>query len=344
MSNKGVFNFNNFDFLRLLLSSLVIFSHSFPLSGNIEFLSGLTGGQGNFGEIAVNSFFIISGFLIIKSLQRSKSIGEYLFKRLLRIFPGLLALLIFTVFILWLFFGDDRLYGVSGAFYYVFRNMSLYYLQYSIGDIFAGNPYPAVINGSLWSLAYEFTMYLFLALLFPIRNKRLLLLGILVSVFLGVYYIYHFNPIFLQGVFGQIYLESKLVYRLSAYFIAGSILSIVDLGFLDKKGTVPLLLLLIVMTFVFQVYDIFSFLLLPPFVLLIGKAYYPVLSYIPNRTGDISYGIYIYGFLVQQLFQHFFALGPYSLFILSLAVTFALAYFSWRYVEKPFLSLKLILK
>lgn len=90
---------NNFDFLRLIFSSLVICSHSYPLTGNPEILGAATQQQ-TLGGIAIDSFFIMSGYLIFISLQNSKSGVNYLWKRFLRLFPGLFILLIITLLIL----------------------------------------------------------------------------------------------------------------------------------------------------------------------------------------------------------------------------------------------------
>src|ERR1700687_2059412 len=87
-------HFNNFNALRLVLAVLVIVSHAFPLSyGNAdrEPIVRLTGGLEAFGSVAVDLFFLISGMLITASWLRSKSMQSYLFKRLLRIYPGFLV-------------------------------------------------------------------------------------------------------------------------------------------------------------------------------------------------------------------------------------------------------------
>ena len=85
---------NNLDFVRLSLAVLVIFSHSFPLGNRTEHLEPvvrLTHGQSTAGVIAVDAFFIISGFLITNSFLRSRSVWDYFRKRIARIYPGFLA-------------------------------------------------------------------------------------------------------------------------------------------------------------------------------------------------------------------------------------------------------------
>lgn len=70
---------NNFDFLRLLFASAVVITHSYPLSGMLEsdILSRMTSGQISFAYLGVKGFFIISGFLIFKSLLRCDNLLDF---------------------------------------------------------------------------------------------------------------------------------------------------------------------------------------------------------------------------------------------------------------------------
>src|SRR5258708_24195014 len=83
---------NNFGFLRLLLATLVIVSHSAEIiDGNRsrEVLTNLFGIL-TCGELSVDACFLISGYLIVQSFEASHSIGKYLEKRVRRICPGFL--------------------------------------------------------------------------------------------------------------------------------------------------------------------------------------------------------------------------------------------------------------
>jgi peptidoglycan/LPS O-acetylase OafA/YrhL len=173
---------NNFDLIRLFAAALVVFSHSCILTdGNYshEPLSILTGGSYALGRIAVDIFFVISGFLITMSFESTNSLPNFLWKRCLRIFPALIVLLFLTTFIigpiatalpLHEYFSRDDTYAYL-------TNVRLFRLQYSLPRVFENNPYPNAVNGSLWTLAYEFVCYLLVAILgvLGILKKRKLI-------------------------------------------------------------------------------------------------------------------------------------------------------------------------
>ena len=116
---------NNFNLLRFVAAFLVLISHSFPLatgSGTSEPLKTALGIE--FGHIAVDVFFITSGFLITGSLIRSKSAYKYIAARALRIYPALLIAVLFTVFILGPLITQVTLaeYFSKQTFIYFFKN------------------------------------------------------------------------------------------------------------------------------------------------------------------------------------------------------------------------------
>lgn len=60
-----------------------------------------------------------------------------------------------------------------------------------------------------------------------------------------------------------------------------------------------------------------------------------------DRYGDISYGVYIYAFPVQQLVIYYQpGVHPLTVLVISLPLTIGLAALSWRWIERPMLGLK----
>lgn len=291
------------------------------------------------GGLSVDIFFVISGYLIMNSLKYSRSPQNYIWKRLLRLFPALILLLLLTlIWVVFIYTGDNILKEKS-FWSYIPNNLSLFNLQYSINGVFDSNPYPKAINGSLWSLCYEFTMYLFIFLFFPFKNKKILPILVFCAFILSLYCLF-FRPNFLSNIYFSLQLIPKNLYKLSTLFIAGSFLSFINLEKINISIIKILLCILILASIYFNIYNYSVFFLLPLLTILIGLSYSETLNFIPNKIGDISYGMYIYGFPVQQSLMHFFDLSPLFLMILSLPITAMFAYFSWITIEKRAMSFK----
>jgi peptidoglycan/LPS O-acetylase OafA/YrhL len=330
---------NNFDFLRLLFSSLVIISHAYPLSGRPEILEVLTGKQLTFGSLAVDVFFVMSGYLIFSSLKFSKSVQNYLWKRVLRLFPALIVLLIFTLLVLPFFYSGANILQEKTYLTYLPNTLSLYKVQHLVDNVFMQNAYAKTINGSLWSLSYEFTMYLFIAMLFGFRTSKVAYI-LLFGCFFTAYLLYNLKPDFLFDILKYGYITSAELYRLAAYFIMGSLLTFVDLKPLNNNYIRLGLFILLCLSLYFSIYKFAAPIFLPFLIISSALAYSKILNYVPSKIGDISYGVYIYGFLVQQMLISLFDLPLAIFMLLSLLVTYILSFFSWHLVEKKCLKYK----
>jgi len=151
--------FNNiFDFLRLVFASMVIITHSYYIVGVDEhdWLFQITNRQVKFSTLAVNAFFIISGYLVTKSLFKSSSLKEYFIKRALRIIPAYWFVIILSLFLLSLIssipFSD--IISQSETKTYLINNL-FFRIQYTLNGILNGK----TINGSLWTIPYELFFY-----------------------------------------------------------------------------------------------------------------------------------------------------------------------------------------
>ena len=162
---------NSLNFLRLVLASFVILSHTpYIVMGAKVDTHPLLHEFYVFGDFAVNAFFCISGFLIAHSAYRSGA-GSYLMKRVLRIFPGFWASLLFVVAIggpLSILTGHAATgWNWADAISYIRRNYDLMALQYPLFGGPANVPFDSPSwNGSVWTLEYEFFCYLLLLPLF----------------------------------------------------------------------------------------------------------------------------------------------------------------------------------
>lgn len=338
---------NNFDFLRFVFAIFVVVSHSFPLSGsheNAQWIYQFTNGQIVLASIGLNGFFVISGFFIFQSLQRSKSISNYLRKRFLRLFPGLLVLLTLTLIIVPFIYNSKIPFFSNKEFYtYLPNNLVLYGFQSGIKGVFDTNSYHS-INGSLWTLRYEFSLYIALTFLFFIKNKKYLIRIILLLSFLVLFFV---NNFYLERFAGSSVLgmQGYHILNFTAFFVAGSLLSSLGFNLVQNRNTpffvysIIFSLIILILSIYFNYYSNLKHIIFPIVILLIGYIQIPVISNF-SKIGDMSYGIYIYGFPVAQTLMFFFNLTTFQLMMLSLVISILFGYYSWHLIEKKALRYK----
>lgn len=330
---------NNFDFLRLVFASFVVITHSYPVTGQQEcdWVCRISNNQASFSHLGVNGFFVLSGYLIWQSLERSKGLLNFFWKRMLRLYPALLVALTLTVLAMSFFYeGAGSYWSSKSTVTYLPKNLSLYSLQFGIEGVFPNNPVRQVINGSLWTLQYEFSMYVLLSGFYFIR-KRKELVGLLLSIMAGL--LVFLNVFFFESIQGHEFLFR--IINLGAYFFSGALLSNLKVERWPAKRNILVLLLLVwgISTF-YGFYFQFCYLFMPLLFLLLGLLPIQYLSSVGKKIGDLSYGIYIYSFPIQQVMVHEFSLSILSLTIISLFLSALLALFSWHFVEKRALRLK----
>jgi peptidoglycan/LPS O-acetylase OafA/YrhL len=150
---------NNFDVLRIVFAWFVVISHSYFLNGASisDPLGWATNNYLIFSYIGVKGFFVISGYLIFQSLIRSRSLMEYLTKRALRIFPGLVVAVFLTLVATYFVYPKkDIPYFLDPAIYSYFRdNILLFISHFDIPGVFE-NMKSTALNGSLWTIKFEF--------------------------------------------------------------------------------------------------------------------------------------------------------------------------------------------
>jgi peptidoglycan/LPS O-acetylase OafA/YrhL len=296
----------NFDLMRLVAALLVVVSHTFPLSGQPAFRIW---GVEDLGALGVSIFFVISGYLVSASYLRDPK--TYLIKRVLRIEPGLIAALVVTVLALGFVTTAPGGEYWPAAGLYVLKNAVLYLPSYQLPGVFTTVPLSGVVNGVLWTLRLEFTFYIVLMLI----RARLPLVIALTAVCAVVWLAMRFlTP---EWAAEQPTRIAFLAARNGILFFAGAALQI-------GRVQVPLWL---------GALSTAAFPFLGPISLptaVIG------LSRPGKLPADLSYGVYIYAFPIQQLLA---AYGHLNLVTAVVGVVpFAVA--SWFLVEKPALALK----
>jgi peptidoglycan/LPS O-acetylase OafA/YrhL len=184
---------NNFEVVRLVAAIMIIISHSYPLLGlHFEPFKYYLGGYSTGGDIAVSIFFVVSGFLVTKSATE-REILNYLISRVLRILPGLCAVVVFVAFVIGPSFTTLEYpeYMLHREVYAYLKNMLVFGIQFTLPGVFHQLPTNSV-NGSLWTLPIEAAFYVLLPFLISLGFvRRWLVLGtialVMTLLLIGVY-------------------------------------------------------------------------------------------------------------------------------------------------------------
>jgi peptidoglycan/LPS O-acetylase OafA/YrhL len=335
---------HQFDLLRILFATLVIFAHAFELTDGTnarEILSRLTHSQFSFGKFGVDGFFLLSAYLIVKSWQQRPELIVFLRNRVLRIIPGYLVAALLSTFAVGL---------LAPGIDHFFRHLDMHFIKsiVAIGapatpPVLPGNQEPfAVVNGALWTIQYEFRCYLIVALfgLCGLLHRRIfwliatvLMLAAMVSP-LKTFCHWSTSWFPLIG-------DPTQIFRLTAvYFVGGcfflykdrikfrplfamlAFAAIVCVRFINPAQIEPAIVLC-------GGYLMFYF----------GQLSLTSLAWMKN-VPDISYGIYVYGWPVLSLWIWFRHGSPWVAFCVSTVICFILGWLSWHFVESPALSLK----
>lgn len=326
---------NALNAVRLTLALLVIVWHCFPLSGNRVEWPPL---QQFMGQIAVDGFFAISGFLILGSWVRNPNWFPYLAARVLRIFPAFWVCLIVTAFViapLATMLVTSGGYGTAisvESFTYVVKNAALRMFQTTIGDTPLGVPYTDTWNGSLWTLWWEFLCYLGVlafGLLRLLRFKWMLpaLFLLLVAASLAVQVASIDNFYFIMAArFGIMFTAGALLHQFAHRIPLSWPLVAVAGAATVATMWLPNYRLIGALPLAYAVFGIGALLTHPRLRL----------------RNDLSYGTYIYAFPVQLLLASagVYTLGVPAYIAASIAVTLLVAAASWFLVERHALRLK----
>ena len=333
---------NAIGLLRFALAALVVVHHTRVLGGfGSDPVLRFARGQADLGVFAVAGFFAISGFLVTRSAERS-STARYLWHRALRVFPAFWVCLVMIAFVFGPIFWIHDHGGLAGYTEttdaspqgYLASNVLLLIDQTRIDHLLANNPYPTAVNGSLWTLAYEFSWYLVVALVAVVGllRRRAVVLGLI--AFLVVSNLLAVDPLHDIPVIG---------YAFTSRFALAFSLGMAAYLWRDRIPLDDRLAVIAAVAFVVTLrFGAFS---------TVGMA---ALSYgvlwaawrLPFRTFgtriDLSYGVYIYAFPTQQTIAMFggHALGAPLFLAASFAGSVPLAFLSQVLVERPALRLK----
>lgn len=328
---------NHFNLIRIIAALAVLFGHTEALLLKPEpSIFGLS-----LGSFAVDVFFVISGFLVGASLWRRHDLLDYAKARFFRIVPALAVMLLLVVLLL-----APSLSQLSLTQYFSDSQVLRYFIkcltlladvEYYLPGVFLENPYPAAVNGSLWTLPYEVNMYIILGLLF-----------------LGIRYLSRIWHGQVQGCIRLILLIAAIwmlvefildkqrgyAVDLAWMFFSGvALFHLRDVVVLKHQYALSIVFICALVTYLNSEYFMYVYAFVLPYLILYF-AYFPsrfLHNY--NRLGDYSYGVYIYAFPIQQsLLALFPSMQSWQVNVFATSLTLCMAVFSWHMIEQPFLK------
>ena len=305
LSDVATSRVNNLNFIRFVAALMVIISHCYAvvLGGDAgSYLLKFTGDRLSPGGVSVGVFFLFGGFLIARSCEHHPEAKKFFSARILRLFPELLFVVILTAFVL-----GPMLSTLSPVEYFTNPQTYKYLLNgvlimvHQLPGVFTNNPSGDVVNAALWTLPVEFICYILCFISYKLTKfdkKKFLLLSVPVFVLAAVYYV-KFSPLQLSVV------------RAVLLFYLGVLIWV----FRDQVVISPVLgLATIVLWFVMVFRGIDNLAMLTVFPIACFCLAYGMGNHF-SKFGtkfELSYGIYLWAFPIQQVLVQFFpAWHPY---------------------------------
>jgi peptidoglycan/LPS O-acetylase OafA/YrhL len=327
-------NTNNFDFLRVVFATTVAIAHIIVLS-DIDLFQPYKGYFNT--RLAIDGFFVISGFLIAKSYENTNNFKEYLTRRIKRIVPAYF----FVIMISAILFSLISTYSINRYFFsyefwkYLVANLTFQnYFQPCLPGVFNTNLICAV-NGALWTIKIEEAFYLLVPVFYWLVRYKKINIYIL-SAFVYLISVAYFN----YFVSIDKYRIAKQLPGALAFFVVG-IMFYRNFSFLLKQKhymILPCLILFFLEQYIFETQY------LKPFTYGFMVFYFAYSFKWLNtfgKYGDFTYGIYIYHFPIIQLFVFYGFFDRYNPFVMGISVlliTLIFSILSWHLLELRFLS------
>ena len=335
---------NNFNLLRLVAALAVLVTHSFALAIGTGAAEPFRDSLGmTMGSIAVDVFFVTSGFLVTGSLLARQNAREFLWARFLRVFPALLVMLLLTVFGLGPFLTSWPLaayFTDAGTYGYLAKCATLVSgVWYNLPGVFDDNPFKHAVNGSLWSLPYEIRMYAIVLLVWLVcrhtqraGDRAFSITIVSAALAAGLF-------VLVRHIEG---LPADQFVTLFFMFFSGAGLYVLKEHVVLSHSyfwlyAIALLSSVLVSPRVFGVVYLLTIAYAVLYLAYIPSG--PVRAY--NRVGDYSYGVYIYAFPVQQSVVALIpGVSVFMLFLISACLTLVCAMLSWHCIERRALAFK----
>ena len=326
--------------VRAIASSTVLFSHAFvaTIAGidTPDYVHVLSFSPGHH---AVHIFFLLSGFFLTISILGRRDATGFLIGRMLRLYPAVIAGALAAALLvgpLVTTHSPAAYFGDRDVWLFIVRVGSLYDISATLPGVFETNPYPGILFIILWTLRYELIFCIGLAIALKmglLDRRRWIAVGLVIALAGHAWW-------FANGEDGVVYGSIHHLIRFAVAFGIGvtlalwrdaiprsaAILIVLAIGaFLVRDGALAATAGLVLLSYA---------------AIYLGTSKALIFSPV-NRLGQASYGVFVYGFAIEQILAWKFPeLGAWALGMAALAIVLPLAYLSWHRLEKPLLKLR----
>ena len=331
-----------FDYLRIILSIAIVCEHSVITSYGET--AGAAVWQLPFRPVVgtlLPMFFALSGFLVAGSLFRTTTLVQFLGLRVIRIYPALAVEVLISALLIGPLLTTLPLkdYFTSPVFYLYLVNITGH-IHYLLPGLFENNPFPNTVNMQLWTVPFELACYITLSVLAVLGIKKFHWIAPAATVLLLL--AYFVVRVIVKKQWALIAIAGGLPGQLLiACFLSGVSLYLYkeklpwSLSLCAISGVVTALLV--------------GFIPFGDFIAAPVAAYFTVSLGVTNpkklgvlKGADYSYGIYLYGFVIQQALVAAFpwAREWWINILVCVPVAMGVAAVSWHFIEKPALNLR----
>lgn len=330
LSEAKIRKSENLAFMRFCAAVLVILGHSYAISGSPLKSCPIyrwTEGVVSLGGICVSIFFLCSGYLISRSMNRVDKFLPYVKGRLKRLIPPLAFVVVLTV--IWGAFITSLPMStyISSTQTYKYLLNAIMLPVHALPGVFENNVYGTAVNGSLWTLPVEFACYIACYIFHKLKlfsTKRF----------------YFTIPIVALAVIFEGYIPSILgdMVRPCAFFYIGMLYYVYRDKIVLNIKLLPAMLLVLAASFAFKTLIIAALMTIWPYILFTVWFGLPQCPKTLGKPGEISYGIYLWGFVVQQTLVFFWGGSMPQLlnFVLATGISVLLGTATYMITEKPF--------
>ncbi len=326
-----------FDYMRIVLALSVVCWHTIVVTYGVSFQTDVWRTPEYRLLIAgiLPSFFALSGFLVAGSLERSKTIAGFLYLRVIRIFPALVVEIALSAILLGPLLTKLTLrqYFHDPVLFHYFLNC-FGDIHYKLPGLFVRNPATGLVNGQLWTVPYELNCYIYLsglAILGITKAPKMFVLIISGLIIYGIVDYLRGQDRTGESLHGNqlvlCFLIGVLVYKFRAVIPY------------DRRLAVFAIIVSLI-TFWIPGGGLLSPLPVTYATVFLGLTNPRKISLL--ETGDYSYGIFLYGFPIQQavVATGLLPLNGWITLAVALPIVLVVAFCSWHLCEKHMLNLK----